>query len=763
MYLALGATGRFIRKMAKGLLTRNSLSTLFSLTSVKACGLPLNLVRQSRFLEKHRKNMKGESYDPPSLPEFDNELRKTFRSIRGKDIVKHFDEKDDLITSMLLRICNIIYNGSTFERKWKSPSLGSTVEGSRKDCGALGAIAKNWESPSFRYFECMPNLGPNAPIQSVYRDGTPEELFSELYDRLRKQYSPEGHVLMSPKTFQHKPSAKVHMVLEPFKVRPITSGETDLYQFNRILQSTVWGKLKKHNVFKLTGQRATKESLSSLLGSYYTDEDEFVAGDYDAASDGINPLFSSRCQEAISLFLGLTPEETYWYLQSMTGHELDYSNYMDWDYLIEQSWGQLMGSPSSFPVLCLINCAGFSAAVRIFELAEPYEANLRRAAFLKHVAAAESEVFIEKRFKKLRKLLLEYDDNYRHYFQIFNDDDLQPLYDEVLYLINTVYWLDYLHFSYGLMINGDDILFHGPPSLINLWYLYEREVGLKPSVGKNFRSETRPVSGLLEEERVGWSMINNTIFLFSVYKDQIFKIELLPYIKMGLAQGKSKVQSDSRDDREDPDEDLLATLDKLEESGYGLPITLVEQFQYLEVESRVYKIDESFEKDKEEEILKGEREIINKTVTKTDLLRDVFIHHALPKLKKSKRSWTLPRPLGGLGLNFLTSEPTPTCLRVAEFLYRNPGETLSVSKVAPYYPSAFRIPRVNFTLTEEDKVDTWSNFGAGYWFSISTEKTQGNMEDLMEKVSPLRGRYPKEIKRINIRNYKRKRTLYLNL
>jgi hypothetical protein len=444
--------------------------------------------------------------------------------------------------------------------------------------------------------------------------------------------------------------------------------------------------MKSNPVFALTGKRATLEVLQILEGMFCAIEDHWVSGDYKAATDGIHPWFGTFTQDLIASHLELTYEERNWYLKSMVGHLLDYSvSSSIQEEPILQTWGQLMGSPSSFPILCIINCAAFSAAVVAFERLVD---NLRYQSY-----------------------------RFEHYKKFCSDNSKRNGYlDEAIYERKVGSRLGYLQFAYGLFINGDDILFHGPPELISLWRLYSRQVGLTPSMGKNFES------GALDKHP--WAMINTTLFRFKINHrlEEIDLVEHLPFIKMGLAQGKSKVMGDTRDDRPNVDDQLFSTIDKLTETGFGL-------------------------------------ETCSEKMQKT---RDVFFHHNLSQLLKSKRPWSLPRCLGGIGIPDF-GLPNPTQKRVAEYLRTHPESSSQVEMLCPQYPTATILPKCNFFLSTEEKRDTWMNFGAGYWLTDELERREDNYVRLMNRVSPKEGKYPPEIDFWNLRDWRKSRTVTFNV
>jgi len=81
----------------------------------------------------------------------------------------------------------------------------------------------------------------------------------------------------------------------------------------------------------------------------------WVSGDYESATDNLNPSLSEACLDEIWHMMGFPIEDLAILNCTMSGHDIDYSEV---GYGVEkQKWGQLMGSPLSFPILCIINAA----------------------------------------------------------------------------------------------------------------------------------------------------------------------------------------------------------------------------------------------------------------------------------------------------------------------------------------------------------------------------------------------------------------------
>lgn len=160
-------------------------------------------------------------------------------------------------------------------------------------------------------------------------------------------------------------------LLEPLKVRVITKGEAAEYYRCIELQKLMHDVLRRHPVFQYVGRPIDDKSFSACFGSQeslLTDE-FFVSGDYKAATDNLNPRLSELVWEQICSQVTMTwqgvesllIDTPYYQLgkKALTGHELRYvCKAWGWNEVLAQTWGQLMGSPMSFPVLCIVNsCA----------------------------------------------------------------------------------------------------------------------------------------------------------------------------------------------------------------------------------------------------------------------------------------------------------------------------------------------------------------------------------------------------------------------
>lgn len=167
-------------------------------------------------------------------------------------------------------------------------------------------------------------------------------------------------------------NAMVALCLEPLKCRVITKGEALPYLASQTFQKHSWSALQRHAPFALTGRTLAADDLYGVylktraLGLKF---DQWVSGDYSAATDGLSLAENQRCLGSMLDSSGCTPEERYLCSQVNGAHLVHYPKSMtssvsdgELDPVLMLN-GQLMGSPLSFPVLCAINLACYRAAL----------------------------------------------------------------------------------------------------------------------------------------------------------------------------------------------------------------------------------------------------------------------------------------------------------------------------------------------------------------------------------------------------------------
>jgi len=168
--------------------------------------------------------------------------------------------------------------------------------------------------------------------------------------------------------------SEVVPLLEAFKVRTITKGNYAKYHLARRWQKIIHSRMRKHPSAQLIGSPCDREILAETVlnrDKWSWDGEHkgfFVSGDYESATDLLNPWLSRLAQAKIGQILGIPFEHQVILDQCLTKHALKYSD----GTTLQQQWGQLMGSPVSFPVLCLINLAATRTSFEI-ELGRPFK------------------------------------------------------------------------------------------------------------------------------------------------------------------------------------------------------------------------------------------------------------------------------------------------------------------------------------------------------------------------------------------------------
>jgi hypothetical protein len=210
---------------------------------------------------------------------------------------------------------------------------------------------------------------------------------------------------------------------EALKIRVISKGPSLTYYYLKPLQKKMWSIISKHPCFSLTGKPISAEEVEKRMGKKLPEGFSYLSGDYKSATDNFPPWVSEVLANAVSDELGLDEQQRELFIRSLTRHEIlqpdlfdeawkevkplaeelfqskvdrgdrfvdDRGNPIDPEdseaieafgkmevrkvkWLLKQSpalckpqrWGQLMGSVTSFPILCLANAAYCRYAIEI--------------------------------------------------------------------------------------------------------------------------------------------------------------------------------------------------------------------------------------------------------------------------------------------------------------------------------------------------------------------------------------------------------------
>lgn len=169
----------------------------------------------------------------------------------------------------------------------------------------------------------------------------------------------------------------VAAICEPLKVRNVTKGRAAAYYAVHCVQKWMHSNLRQNPIFKLIGEPATEavvgEFLAKLQGKEF-----LVSGDYSAATDNLKidvtkliferVLYRLRSDVGWSFAPMLEGEYDAVYglcelaRKVLYEHEIHYPKDFGIDPIV-QTTGQLMGSPLSFPILCMANLICYWIAI----------------------------------------------------------------------------------------------------------------------------------------------------------------------------------------------------------------------------------------------------------------------------------------------------------------------------------------------------------------------------------------------------------------
>jgi len=172
--------------------------------------------------------------------------------------------------------------------------------------------------------------------------------FATLYERIYREALVEA------------PFAVPVTLIEAFKYRTITKGPPLLYTALKPLQRKLWDVVHKNPCFTLIGETISEEYIQSRMGKSLKEHEVFKSVDYKNATNEIDARCSSIVADEISKQMKLSPELSALFQKSLVGHMIvpvDSKGRAQPHLAKQQLNGQLMGSVTSFPILCIVNAA----------------------------------------------------------------------------------------------------------------------------------------------------------------------------------------------------------------------------------------------------------------------------------------------------------------------------------------------------------------------------------------------------------------------
>lgn len=283
-----------------------------------------------------------------------------------QDKREHLDTpiSDSTIVDEIRSIVRTVYGGARFSgASTPFPSIAGHYESSRGHSGAAGYIKKF----------CPTRIGTELvsmhthPAWSPYSYGGYWDVRGEPTSDLE-----EALLKVTPGFGKSEYLCKPSFILEPCKVRPVTAGPALEYYLCMPLQKYLWRTLKNHPTFRLIAEPVTAAALNEQLLANAAEGCAWLSGDYSAATDNLRQLFSRTAFDEICRVAGVPAWLRRMGSKSLVGHTIEYTDKVRGEdgkvkkvkKAVRQWNGQLMGSPLSFPILCLVNAAICSLAYK---------------------------------------------------------------------------------------------------------------------------------------------------------------------------------------------------------------------------------------------------------------------------------------------------------------------------------------------------------------------------------------------------------------
>jgi len=225
------------------------------------------------------------------------------------------------------------------------PSTSANYINNRQDAGAVGTLLDHPE-----LFEGLRGE-PGVEVQVERRTMEEEEISQSgttrvtlKEEKLNKRFETLWIRILKSAT-REEPQAKPVALSEALKVRMITKGPPFLYTAMRNIWKYIHNILRQHPTFSLIGEQISEEEMLDAMGAKLQEDEAYLSGDFRAATDNVKASATRVVAEEIAECIGLGNIEKQEFIKSLVEHTFDGK---------KQRTGQLMGSITSFPVLCLI-------------------------------------------------------------------------------------------------------------------------------------------------------------------------------------------------------------------------------------------------------------------------------------------------------------------------------------------------------------------------------------------------------------------------
>jgi hypothetical protein len=217
------------------------------------------------------------------------------------------------------------------------------------------------ENEDIDYYESTPNFKTKYNWYQIEEEIQEQEVinYNPVTENFQKGFSRLWHICKGIASREPNNAIPVSLA-EPLKVRTITKGPPFKMFVLRFIQKKLHNILREHPTFKLvgspTGGEENMAAYLQLILSKGRDKD-YLSGDYKAATDNLKSWASNAAANSISAVLELDSIESQLFKESLTGYNIELGKKHKNSSSKKQTVGQLMGSITSFPILCIINAA----------------------------------------------------------------------------------------------------------------------------------------------------------------------------------------------------------------------------------------------------------------------------------------------------------------------------------------------------------------------------------------------------------------------
>jgi len=262
---------------------------------------------------------------------------------------------DDAILESIRDVVREVFRGRTFRGKTAMPSISGHFDSGRKASGAASVIKPLLSMRIGAFLDAM-FYHPHCGV--IERRG---EAYHPLHEAVTRK-------LLTDPSFDCKPS----FLLEPLKVRTVTAGPALEYYACMSAQDFMWKTLSQHPTFVLIGRPVDDLVLNDYLVTKmrpHLEKEEaqarWLSGDYSAATDNLRQALSRAAWNEVCAMCGIPAWLRRLGSKALVGHKIHFKPEKGLPKTVIEQWnGQLMGSPLSFPILCLVNAALCGLAFR---------------------------------------------------------------------------------------------------------------------------------------------------------------------------------------------------------------------------------------------------------------------------------------------------------------------------------------------------------------------------------------------------------------